>query len=130
MSNNKNKSKLSSNLLLNLLQLKNQMKLYHWQTEMHSRHISSDNFLHKYDEVLDSLIETYQGRYGIIKLNKDMKISNIPDDKIIEFLEKARDYLNNIAPKLFNKEKNGNLFNLKDEILEIIDKTIYLFRQK
>lgn len=125
-----NKNKLSSELLLNLLQLKNQMKLYHWQTEIHSRHVGSDIFLKKYDDVLDSLIEAYQGKYNTIKLNKDMKILNIPDNKIIEFLKKAREYLNNIAPKLFNKENNGDLFNLKDEILEIIDKTIYLFKQK
>lgn len=121
---------MSSDLLLNLLQLKNQMKLYHWQTTLHSRHIASDKFLEKYDEILDNLIESYQGRYGTIKLDKDIKISNIPDDKIIEFLEKAREYLNDIAPKLFDKNKNGDLFNLKDEILEIIDKTIYLFKQK
>jgi hypothetical protein len=127
---NKNRNKLSSELLLNLLQLKNQMKLYHWQTKKHSRHVGSHIFLQKYDDVLDSLIEAYQGKYNTIKLNKDMKILNIPDNKIIEFLKKAREYLNNIAPKLFNKENNGDLFNLKDEILEIIDKTIYLFKQK
>lgn len=122
---------MSSELLLNLLQLKNQMKLYHWQTSLHSRHIASNKFLEKYSEVLDKLIEAYQGRYGTIKLknNNSIKISNIPDDKIIDFLKKMRDYLTDVAPKLFNKNKNGDLFSIRDEILETIDITIYLFNQ-
>lgn len=123
---------MASKLLLNLLQLKNQMKLYHWQTELYSRHLASNKFLGKYNEILDSLIEAYQGRYGTIKLknSNSVKISNIPDDKIIDFLMKMRDYLTDVAPKLFNKNKNGDLFNLRDEILANIDTTIYLFKQK
>jgi hypothetical protein len=107
------------------------MKLYHWQTSLHSRHIASNKFLEKYSEVLDKLIEAYQGRYGTIKLknNNSIKISNIPDDKIIDFLKKMRDYLTDVAPKLFNKNKNGDLFSIRDEILETIDITIYLFNQ-
>jgi len=122
---------MSSELLLNLLQLKNQMKLYHWQTSLYSRHVASNKFLEKYSEVLDKLIEAYQGRYGTIKLknNNSIKISNIPDDKIIDFLKKMRDYLTDVAPKLFNKNKNGDLFSIRDEILETIDITIYLFNQ-
>jgi len=123
---------MASELLLTLLQLQNQMKLYHRQTELHSRHIASDKFLGKYTEILDKLIEAYQGRYGIIRVKNtnSIKISNIPDDKIIDFLKKMRDYLTDIAPKLFNKNKNGDLFNLRDEMLESIDNTIYLFNQR
>lgn len=40
-----------------------------------------------------------------------------------------RDYLTDVAPKLFNKNKNGDLFSIRDEILETINITIYLFNQ-
>jgi hypothetical protein len=123
---------MSSELLINLLQLRDQMKLYHWQTNLHSRHIASDKFLEKYSDVMDNLVEAYQGRYGIIYLkNKNsVKITDIPDDKIVDFLTQMRTYLTDIAPTLFDKNKNGDLFNIRDEILSNIDVTIYLFNQK
>lgn len=123
---------MSSEFIIKLLQLKDQMKLYHWQTNLHSRHIASNNFLEKYSEVMDNLVEAYQGRYGIIYLkNKNsVKITDIPDDKIVDFLTQMRTYLTDIAPKLFDKNKNGDLFSIRDEILSNIDVTIYLFNQK
>ena len=61
---------MSSDFLVNLLQLRDQMKLYHWQTTLHSRHIASNKFLKKYRNVMDNLVKAYQGRYGIIHLKK------------------------------------------------------------
>ena len=125
---NKNKTEF----LISLLKLKNQLKLYHWQTNLHSRHVASDKFLTKFSGVLDNIIEAYQGKYGVIYLKekKSINIENVPDNKIIEFMEQMRKYLVDIAPKIFNKEENGDLFNLRDEILENIDIAIYLFNQK
>ncbi len=37
----------ASTLVNKLLELCNQMKLYHWQTKIHSRHVSADKFLTK-----------------------------------------------------------------------------------
>jgi molecular chaperone GrpE (heat shock protein) len=128
--NNNNNNK-STDFLVNLLKLQNQVKIYHWQTKSHARHMATDKFLSKFSSVLDNIIEAYQGRYGTISVKSSMiKIDDIPDEKMIEFLLNMRNYLVDIAPNLFDRRKDGDLFNLRDEILESIDIAVYLFNQK
>jgi hypothetical protein len=46
------------------LQLRNQIKLYHWQTRVYSRHIATDKILENLDTAIDSYVEVYIGKYG------------------------------------------------------------------
>lgn len=123
----------SLNFLLLLLQLQNQMKIYHWQTELHSRHISSDMFLKSFTDKFDKLIEAYQGRYGIVTVGDkktSIKIDDLGDKEMKSFLTKTRKELLEMSSELFNKKEDGSLINLMDEIIESIDVTLYLFNQK
>ena len=42
-----------------------QIYIYHLQTKSFSRHKSLENFYKKIDKLLDTYIETFQGKYGI-----------------------------------------------------------------
>jgi hypothetical protein len=42
-------------------QLREQLKLYHWQTHSYSRHKASDETLSALDEAIDTYVETYMG---------------------------------------------------------------------
>ncbi len=122
-----------SKLVNKLLELRNQIKLYHWQTKMHSRHVSADKFLIKAEKIIDHIIETYQGKYGTIMLNKnnkDIKLNNIKDEDIEKYLKTIKDYLIKDYPNIINKNVNTDLLNLRDELLSNINITLYLFHQK
>ena|SRR3989304_1490117 len=122
-----------SKLINKLLELQNQMKLYHWQTKLYSRHLASDKFLNKAQNIIDNIIESYQGKYGVINMNennKDIKLHNIKNDDIIDYLEIFREFLIKDYQKLINKNTNTDLLNLRDELLSNLDITIYLFHQK
>jgi hypothetical protein len=124
--------KPASELLNRLLQLRNQMKLYHWQTKMHSRHKSADKFLTKAEEITDQIIEAYQGKYKTIELNnknKDIKLDNIKDEDIEKFLLTMRDFLVKDY-HLYIDNSNTDLLNLRDELIANINITLYLFHQK
>jgi hypothetical protein len=100
---------------------------------MHSRHVSADKFLDKAEEIIDNIIETYQGKYDTIYLNnnnKNIKLHNIEDDDIEEYLVTIRNFLVETYPKYINKNVNTDLLNLRDELLQNINKTLYLFHQK
>lgn len=116
------------NVLVQLLTLQNQMKLYHWQTKSYARHKAADKFVTKAIDMIDRIIETYQGKYGRIKLEdkKKVKLDNISDNEIIEFLEKMRDFMYSDFSELLNAS-NTDLFNLRDEMIESINNTLYLF---
>ncbi len=120
-----------SELVNELLTLRNQMKLYHWQTKMHSRHVSADKFLTKAEKIIDNIIEAYQGKYGTVMLkNKDIKLDNIKDDEIEKYLLTVRKFLVEDYQNLINKNTNMDLLNLRDELLSTLNVTLYLFHQK
>jgi DNA-binding ferritin-like protein len=115
-----------------LLLLRNQTKIYHWQTQYYSRHKASDELVDHLDELIDKFVETYQGIYKNIILdnrgtnNISFVLQNIEDNEIQTFVTTIR--------KSFIEEINGitdsELLNIKDEILHVIDKTLYLFKLK
>lgn len=123
----------SSNLLNKLLEIRNQMKLYHWQTNSYARHKAADKFLEKTEIIIDKIIESYQGKYNTIRVNKNtnkIKIDNINNKDIENFLIKFKNFLMDDYSKFINLNKNTNLINLRDELIENINITLYLFKLK
>jgi len=43
------------------LQFKNQVKLYHWKTDLYARHVASGDLEEKISELIDRFIEVLQG---------------------------------------------------------------------
>jgi hypothetical protein len=119
-----------SKILKNLLTFQNQMKLYHWQTKSFARHTASDKLVEKAMDITDRIIESYQGSHGKIILNdsnKTLELDNITDDNIVAYLNKMKAFLNTDFEQILDEAKNGDVFNLRDEMLENIDITLYLF---
>ena len=122
-----------SKLLNKLMEIKNQMKLYHWQTKLYSRHLAADKFLSKAEDIIDNIIESYQGKYGHINLNannKSIKLDNIRDEDIKKYLLTVREYLVKDYAGMLNKNVNTDLLNMRDELLGALNTTLYLFDQK
>ena len=126
-------TKKGSKMLNKLLEIKTQLKVYHWQTKLYSRHLAADKFLTKAEDIIDNIIEVYQGKYGVIDLNnknKNVKIDNISNADITKYLMAIKKYLEEDYVKILNKNINTDLLNLRDELLASINTTIYLFNQK
>ena len=122
-----------SKLLKNLLEIQNQMKLYHWQTRNYGRHKASDLFVTKAIGIIDRIIESYQGTYGTIKLkDSDSKLvlKNLGDKEIVVFLKKMKKFIQVDFTQMLNSKEDHDLLALRDEMLENIDVTLYLFEFK
>ena len=126
-SDTQNVSITSSYILHYLLLLRNQMKIYHWQTKKFARHNAADLLVEELDKLTDKYIEAYSGIYQNIIIYPDtctLGLDNISDKNIPNFLSAIRKILITETDKITNSE----LLNIRDEILNVIDKTIYLFR--
>ena len=119
------------NVLMNLLMtMRDQLRLYHWQTESYARHKASDEFVTKATEILDKIMETHQGKYGRVKVNNNTNtivLENLDDNSIVEFLKTTHTFFVSDFPDYINKNANTDLLNLRDELLQSINKTLYLF---
>ena len=122
----------SQKLLPQLFGFRDQMKLYHWQTLSHARHVASDTFVTNLSAFIDQFIEIYQGKYGRIKLGKvsTVRLEDIDDDYIIDYLKKYRNYLTFTLSGSLHNKKDTDLLNICDEMLADVNKTLYLFSLK
>jgi len=123
-------------ILLIFLNITNQIKLYHWQTLSHPRHVASGNLYSKLDELIDKFIEALQGRCVLNndqppriildKTHNTIVLTQYTDDNAIELIRNIKKYLED--KQLLNIISNyTDLVNLKDEMLTEINKTGYLF---
>jgi hypothetical protein len=113
-------------IVTHLLTIRNQVKLYHWQTKSFARHTATDNLTAALDTAIDSFVESYMGRYGRPKVSGSIKLHNFSESAAKTFVAKQTKYLTSELPKKI-KSTDSDLLNIRDEILAELTKVSYLF---
>ena len=110
------------------LELSAIVKLYHWMTLKYSRHKASDKLFESILELSDKFIETYLGRYGRNKKDfyENLTVKKLSDVEFSNYLKKIAKILENDFAKVL-LPSDTDLFNIRDELLGIINQTLYLF---
>jgi DNA-binding ferritin-like protein len=107
-----------------LMHSRNQTHIYHLQTSSFAKHKALQEYYDSIVDLIDSLAETYQGKYGVIKsitVPKSIKSLTSEDDPS-RYLKRVASYVedNRQTPS------DGELQNIFDEILALLSKTFYL----
>ena len=106
------------------------IKLYHWQTLSYARHKATCNLLDAILPLIDTFVETYMGRYTrpVYETGFKMNILELKDndDSAPNMLKEYISYLKNDLPK-YVEDNDTDLLNIRDEIVENLNKTLYLF---
>lgn len=111
------------------LQLRTQIKLYHWQTRVYARHIATDQILEKLDKAIDSFVEIYLGKYGRNRLtgkNATFTVHNLTEAGAVKLIHSAVKYIQGALTKSL-KENDTDLANLRDEMVGELHQLLYLF---
>jgi len=120
---------MSANNIHFLLTLRNQLKLYHWQTKSYARHVAVDKILEQLDGHIDTFVEVYMGKYGRPKLTGTegvLKIQNLTDTGAMSYCKSAVTHLQNQLVKGL-KADDSDLINLRDEMLAAVHQLLFLF---
>lgn len=115
------------------LQLRDQIKLYHWQTRVYARHIATDKILESLEKAIDSYVEVYFGKYGRVKLsgkNAQINLHNLTDAGASRMITSAIKYLQGPLAKSLKSVQDSDLLNIKDEIIADLNQLLYLFTLK
>ncbi len=110
--------------------MRDQIKLYHWQTRVYARHKATDEVLEKLDEHIDQFVEVYIGKYGRPKMtgtSATIKVNNLSEKSIIGFIKKCIQMLLGDCMKGLKEDKDTDLFNIRDEMLADLNQLLYLF---
>ena len=119
---------MSSDQVHFFLHLRNQIKLYHWQTRVYSRHIATDGVLEKLDKSIDSYVEIYIGKYGRPKVsgkNATITLHNLTEAGATRLVNSAIKYLQGPLTKTLKPAMDTDLMNIRDEIIADLNQLLY-----
>jgi hypothetical protein len=120
---------MSAEIVNIMMTLRDQVKIYHWQTLSYPRHIATNDLLPKLDTNIDQFVEVYVGKYGrpIFKgRNSSIDLENFHDKDAPKFIKDAINWLSNKLPKHL-KKSDTDLLNIRDTILADLNQVSYLF---
>ena len=109
--------------------MREQIKLYHWQTKVYSRHKATDTVIEELDKNIDKYVEVYMGKYGRPKLtsrSNTIKLMNMSEASIVRFVKQCIGYLTITLVKGLSAH-DTDLVNIRDEIKGDLDQLLYLF---
>ena len=114
------------------LTARNQIKLYHWQTGIYSRHKATDEVVSKLDEHIDKYVEVYAGKYGRSRLNATtnrVELVNMSEGSIVKFVKSCITYLQTDLVRRLG-DRDTDLVNIRDEMVADLNQLLYLFTLK
>ena len=111
-----------------LMQSRNQTHIYHLRTTSYAKHIALQEYYEGIIDLIDGLVEAYQGKYEIIK---DYKMIGTLDDMeteedIVNYIEKIARYCELKREKL---PQDNFLTNIYDDIDVLLRSTKYKLSQ-
>jgi hypothetical protein len=112
------------------LQLRNQIKLHHWQTRIYARHVATDNMLDKLEKSIDSFVEIYIGKYGRPKVtgkNAEITLHNLSEPGVVRVINAAIRFLQGTLTKSLQAAADSDLINIRDEMIGELNQLLYLF---
>ncbi len=123
-----------SKLLQNFFYYQNLIKVFHWQTKSYAQHVASDQLYTILQTLIDQWVEVYQGKYNTLtfkdeKVNVPLRNMDFSDFKL--HLQQFKSFLMKDIPEHLGSDKemkNTDLYNIRDEMLAITNKTLYLLK--
>jgi DNA-binding ferritin-like protein len=119
-------------VVLNLLKLITQLRIFHWQTDSYAQHKAFGNAYESLSDLIDRLVEVHQGKYGRIVYTSPagLEISNSEDLNVQDILTEVTDYLTTNFNEIHDSVKDSDCLNIRDEIVAELNKLKYLLTLK
>jgi len=113
-------------LISPFLKIQQQLRIFHWQTESYAQHKAFGKAYENLNDLIDSFVEIYMGKYGKVKakLTYSIELDNLTDN----YMDYVNDYIRYLL--LLDEEldatKDTDLLNIRDEMLAVLNQLKYL----
>ncbi len=112
--------------IIELLQIQNQLKVFHWQTKSYARHNAYGSTYDELSDLIDTFVETHMGKYGRFMINDSaVELTDLNDETLKVFLNSSINFLISLSTSL-DPKNDSDLLNIKDEMLGALNKLKYL----
>lgn len=113
-------------LVMDLLHSAIVTHIMHWQTESYAQHIALGEYYSEIPELIDSVVEAYQGKTGIILRGFPIEMEDYEKMNPLAYMEQLSAELTD-GRALFGTD--SEIQNLVDAIADLIDSTMYKLRR-
>lgn len=114
-------------LISTLLESRTQAHIFHWQTTgpgSYAMHIALQGYYDALPDMIDTLVETYQGKYGIISgYTSPATFSDFEKNTVLKYFKALAVFVDRAYNKI--PKTDTNIINQLDAFKDLIDQTIY-----
>jgi len=104
-----------------LMQSRNQAHIYHLQTQSYAAHVALQGYYEEIVGLVDGLVESYQGRYGILRGYKMEGVIK-EDDSALTYFEGLSKFVEMIRTKV---PQDSYIQNEIDNVVNLVESTKY-----
>lgn len=108
-----------------LLHSRTQIHTFHLQTKSYAEHMALNGYYDGIGDLVDGLVESYQGKYSILKGYQNYKLEDYKDST------NTINYLKDLCGKIEDLRdccKDSYIQNQIDTVCELINSTLYKLR--
>jgi len=99
-----------------------QTQVYHWQSQSYSEHKALNRYYDGIPDIVDGIVESYQGKYGIQTGYKMFELRDYSSpEEVINFLKKIVEDVESLRQSI----KESYIQNQIDNVIELTETTIY-----
>lgn len=109
-----------------LLEMQNQLRVYHWQTKSYARHVALGGAYDDLSGLIDGFVELIMGIDGIVAVGP-LKLHNKNQKSEEEYVDNAIDDLRKIRDDV---DDYPDLVAIADDMIGVFGKLKYLFTLK
>jgi len=118
-------------IVIKFLVLLNTVKLYHWKTRSYATHKATDELYSSLNEHIDKFVEVLLGKTGgRVHMGNIISLPVFDYSSVDEFKNKMIEYKSYLVGLNENHTmktmSNTDLYNIRDEILGILNQFLYL----
>lgn len=112
--------------IIELLQIQQQLKVFHWQTKSYARHNAYGQTYDVLSDLIDTFVEVHMGKYGRFMINNgSIELADLNDETVKVFLNSTTNFLVSMSTQL-DPKNDTDLLNIRDEMLATVNKLKYL----
>lgn len=115
-------------IVMQLVQMEQQMRIFHWQTKSHARHKAFGKVYSNLGDLIDTFAEAWMGKNGRVRVAGSIELQDIGGD-VEGIVDGYIDTLISMTDTL-NPQRDTDLLNIRDEILSEFNKLKYLLTLK
>jgi hypothetical protein len=119
---------MNAEVIAKLVQIQTQFRFMHWQTNSYAKHKAYGKIYQTLTDLIDNFVESCMGKHGRPEYmgGLTLEFEDLNEMSLQEFVDDTVAFLINFD-QIFDEVMDSDLLNVRDEMLQLINKGKYLF---